>query len=364
MKTIRVEDEGGDQRISFEMDRIWRPVFEKYDTDGDGRIPVEEFKRRVGQANDRLEEDIPQEVLDEVIERAEYDRDGYLTYDEFLRMINCRELGAHRPRLHRLIRFAVIVAVPKSQRLSVIRRYIEEYNCSPPPLFLLLISLIEIAIFVYYCVEMSSISATGPVPLDSLFIYNPYKRYEAWRYFTYALIHAGFFHLFFNLIVQLMLGIPLEMVHKWWRVGLVYLGGVLMGSLGSSLSDPRSFLAGASGGVYALIAAHLANVVLNYNEMEFGIVRAIGLVCFGTLDVGVAVYSRYYGKRGDRTSYSAHLMGAIAGFLIGILVLRNLKVRKWEKILGWAALFVYSFLLIFCVVWNVVYDDYFPTPRS
>lgn len=42
--------------------------------------------------------------------------------------------------------------------------------------------------------------------------------------------------------------------------------------------------------------------------MEFGIVRAIGLVCFGTLDVGVAVYSRYYGKKGDRTSYSAHLV--------------------------------------------------------
>lgn len=52
------------------------------------------------------------------------------------------------------------------------------------------------------------------------------------------------------------------MVHKWWRVGLVYLGGVIAGSLGHSLSDPNVYLAGASGGVYALIAAHLSNVII------------------------------------------------------------------------------------------------------
>ena len=35
-----------------------------------------------------------------------------------------------------------------------------------------------------------------------------------------------FVHIFFNVVVQLILGIPLEMVHKWWRVGIVYLSGV------------------------------------------------------------------------------------------------------------------------------------------
>mgnify|MGYP002715475078 CR=1 FL=1 len=52
------------------------------------------------------------------------------------------------------------------------------------------------------------------------------------------------------------------MVHKFWRVALVYLAGVVAGSLGASISDPYSFLAGASGGVYALIAGHLANVII------------------------------------------------------------------------------------------------------
>ena len=44
------------------------------------------------------------------------------------------------------------------------------------------------------------------------------------------------------------------------------MSGVLAGSLGTSLSDPGTFLAGASGGVYALIAAHLATMLLNFRE--------------------------------------------------------------------------------------------------
>lgn len=66
----------------------------------------------------------------------------------------------------------------------------------------------------------------------------------------------------FNSIAQLALGIPLELVHKFWRVGLVYLLGVLAGSLASSVADPHVYLAGASGGCYALMAAHFSNLVV------------------------------------------------------------------------------------------------------
>lgn len=65
-----------------------------------------------------------------------------------------------------------------------------------------------------------------------------------------------------NLFVQILLGIPLEMVHKWWRVLIVYFAGVLAGSLGTSISDPSVKLAGASGGVYSLITAHVASILM------------------------------------------------------------------------------------------------------
>lgn len=73
---------------------------------------------------------------------------------------------------------------------------------------------------------------------------------------------CSIYHIVFNSIAQLAIGIPLELVHKFWRVGLVYVLGVLAGSLAVSVTDPKVYLAGASGGVYALIAAHAANLVV------------------------------------------------------------------------------------------------------
>ena len=73
---------------------------------------------------------------------------------------------------------------------------------------------------------------------------------------------ARWLHLLFNLLVQLLVGLPLEMVHGSTRIGAVYMAGVLAGSLGTSVFDTDVYLVGASGGVYALLAAHLANVLL------------------------------------------------------------------------------------------------------
>jgi rhomboid-related protein 1/2/3 len=69
-------------------------------------------------------------------------------------------------------------------------------------------------------------------------------------------------HITMNIMVLLILGIPLEMVHKWWRVLVVYFTGVIAGSLGTSVVDSTVYLAGASGGVYAIITAHLATIIM------------------------------------------------------------------------------------------------------
>jgi hypothetical protein len=68
----------------------------------------------------------------------------------------------------------------------------------------------------------------------------------------------------------------------------------MSGALLFSVFDRNIFLAGASGGVYALLSAHVANVALNWGEMEFNWIRAIVLGVFVSADVGVAVYQRYF----------------------------------------------------------------------
>lgn len=80
-----------------------------------------------------------------------------------------------------------------------------------------------------------------------------------WNSFEFS---SSELHIAVNICIQIMLGIPLEMVHKWWRILIIYLCGVLSGSLFTSIVDPKVFLAGASGGVYSLLAAHIATIVL------------------------------------------------------------------------------------------------------
>ena len=69
-------------------------------------------------------------------------------------------------------------------------------------------------------------------------------------------------------IVQIFLGIPLEIVHGPLRLSGIYVAGAMSGSLLTSMTDSNTYLAGASGGVYALLLAHLPTIIMNCREMK------------------------------------------------------------------------------------------------
>ena len=50
------------------------------------------------------------------------------------------------------------------------------------------------------------------------------------------------------------------------RVMIVYLSGVLFGSLGASVFEGYDYLQGASAGLYAIIWAHISALILNWKE--------------------------------------------------------------------------------------------------
>ncbi|XP_026686553.1 protein rhomboid [Diaphorina citri] len=113
----------------------------------------------------------------------------------------------------------------------------------------------------------------------------------------------------------------------------------------------------------ALLAAHLANVLLNYNQMEFGIVRLLAIFVVASADVGFAIYNRYAGElagagSGYPVSYVAHLTGALAGLTIGLLVLKNFEQKLREQLMWWIALGVYVACTIFAVIYNVTSPSY------
>lgn len=338
----------------YEANPDWLALFHQFDRDGDGFIPMPELKERIELAGEAA--GLSANERRELLEDADRNRDARVDFGEFCIMMS----RAKHMRARSVIFRAAQMVTAKEQREEKFS-YLQQYSCCPPPVFLLILTLAEIAIYIYYVVEMKSgVSVSGPVPTQSPLIYNPYRRREAWRFGSYALIHIGIYHILFNSLAQLVLGIPLELVHQW-RVIIVYIMGIIAGSLAVSVTDPLVFLAGASGGVYALIAAHLANLVVNWAEMEFAICRLIFVVAMVSIDVAVALYNRYGNPEasgGNKVSYVAHIGGFVAGLLMGIVVLRNFKKKSWERVVWWIALVGLIALFALCVLWNIFYPQY------
>lgn len=78
--------------------------------------------------------------------------------------------------------------------------------------------------------------------------------------------------------------------------------------------------------------------------MEYAIVQLFVFLIFCITDLGMSMY-RHFTDVHDQVGYVAHLSGAVAGLLVGIGVLRNLKVRPWEKKLWWCAVTLYVLLM-------------------
>lgn len=73
------------------------------------------------------------------------------------------------------------------------------------------------------------------------------------------LIHADWCHLVSNVMLQIVAGIIIEKDQSCWRSLLVYLGGVLGGSLASI---DQTIIVGASSGAYALFFSQIPQVLL------------------------------------------------------------------------------------------------------
>ncbi|XP_067014945.2 rhomboid-related protein 2 isoform X2 [Anabrus simplex] len=343
-----------------EFERLhWTRVFNWYDRDGDGLISPAELSGMIQEGEERL---IPKATEKRLAKMADGNGDNRLDFEEFLKLVEMKEFRVIMGDiLNKYVRLVVVPRYRESDEVDGRLHYEQQYSCCPPKLCMVIISIVEAALFAWDAFKDGKTDGNGPVA--TALLYDPKRRYEGWRYLTYMFVHAGFFHLIVNLVIQILLGIPLEMVHHWWRVLIIYLGGVLFGSLGTSISDPYVRLVGASGGVYALVTAHLASIVMNWSEMRFAPLQFVFFLIVFASTIGKDIYYRYINDEDDRIGYEAHLFGALAGFLLGISVLRNLHVLKWERVLWWASIFVFVGFISAAIAWNAAFLSYFPHPE-
>ncbi|XP_047344082.1 rhomboid-related protein 3 isoform X2 [Vespa velutina] len=305
----------------------WRMLFDKFDPEGFGEIPLEDFLVALKSAEWKAE--IPTNKRDILLARAKESKVDAITFQDFVNVMSGKRTRSFKCAVHHRDRevcsendFHLLVHEPPLFRRMVRmigdeflteerdrKYYADHYTCCPPPLFIILITLVELGFFTYYTVAKGEVNPSGPVPIDSVFIYRPDKRLELWRFAFYMFLHAGWLHLLFNLGVQVVVGLPLEMVHGSLRIAAVYMAGVLAASA----------------------------------------------------DVGFAIYDRYAAEQiyaGLPVSYVAHLTGALAGLTIGLLVLKNFEQRLHEQLLWWVALGVYAACTIFAVMYNLMHPNY------
>ncbi|XP_040496943.1 rhomboid-related protein 3 isoform X3 [Ursus maritimus] len=217
-----------------------------------------------------------------------------------------------------------------------------------------------VAFFLYNGVSLDQfvLQVTHPRYLKNSLVYHPQLRAQAWRFLTYIFMHAGIEHLGLNVVLQLLVGVPLEMVHGATRIGLVYVAGVVAGSLAVSVADMTAPVVGSSGGVYALVSAHLANIVMNWSGMkcQFKLLRmAVALVCM-SMEFGRAVWLRFHPSAYPpcpHPSFVAHLGGVAVGITLGVVVLRNYEQRLQDQSLWWIFVAMYTVFVLFAVFWNI-----------
>lgn len=68
-------------------------------------------------------------------------------------------------------------------------------------------------------------------------------------------------------------------------------------------------------------------------------------------------YTDYVYNGNRNVGYVAHLSGALAGLLVGIRVLRNLRVRKWERTVWRYAVLLFCALMCAGIIANIFFYD-------
>ncbi|XP_016045851.2 rhomboid-related protein 1 isoform X2 [Erinaceus europaeus] len=274
------------------------PQLQQLDPDNTGFIGAETFTGLVHSHELPLDP----AKLDMLVALAQSNERGQVCYQELVDLISSKRSSSFKkaiangqralpqdglldePGLGVYKRFVRYVAYEILPREVDRHWYFYRHRSCPPPVFMASVTLAQIIVFLCYGARLNKwvLQTYHPEYMKSPLIYHPGHRARAWRFLTYMFMHVGLEQLGFNALLQLMIGVPLEMVHGLLRISLLYLAGVLAGSLTVSITDMRAPVVGGSGGVYALCSAHLANVVMNWAGMRcpYKLLRMVlALVC-------------------------------------------------------------------------------------
>ncbi len=136
-----------------------------------------------------------------------------------------------------------------------------------------------------------------------------------YRLVTSGFLHSGLIHIGFNMYFLYILGRLLEPTLGRIRFVILYFASLLAGSLGVVVLEPNSLAVGASGAVFGLLAA--AFVIARGRRVDW-IAGQLGVLLLLNLALSFGI---------AHIAIGAHLFGAGAGLLCGLLILAGDRGR-------------------------------------
>ncbi|MCI9075459.1 MAG: rhomboid family intramembrane serine protease [Dorea sp.] len=182
------------------------------------------------------------------------------------------------------------------------------------------IALAAVNIIVFLILSFQGMTEDAGFMLEHGAMYTPDIIYAGKYYelFTCMFLHYGFEHLMNNMLALVLLGWQLE--HELGRVKyvLLYLLSGLAGNLLSLSVDLHTeeyaVSAGASGAIFGIIGALLYIAVRSHGRV--GSVSGRGILFMMALTL-------YHGFTSGGVDNSAHIGGALAGFVLAVILYRR-----------------------------------------
>ena len=230
------------------------------------------------------------------------------------------------------------------------------------PIFTILITLVDIIVFIWLLAKCgfappSENPMLGPSVqclLDNGGKYGPaIKNGDWWRFITPIFIHAGFIHLFSNLIGQWVFCWMYDKEYTFVRVALVYfisgIGGVLL----SAIIIPELVSVGASGAIFGMFGMYIVDIVQNFRRISNPIKTVVFSVIILIISFVIGLW--------PLVDNWAHIGGFLFGVVAAIVIIPTFHYTlRWKRIgrlvctLAFIPVLIGMFAAGFYIFYNVI----------
>ena len=147
---------------------------------------------------------------------------------------------------------------------------------------------------------------------------------EGWRLITPIFLHFSMTHLVFNCLWIYILGSRIEKLDGLSVFLFIFIFTGILSNAGQFFWTQQYLFGGLSGSVYGLLG-YCFIIELDGRHSRYGLPEALYLFMFIWLLVGFTGVLSFFGF--GNVANTAHLVGMIAGFIIGLITKYSLKLK-------------------------------------